>query len=174
VWLVRAGRQQGRGRQTAEQCQKGPGPELVGGASQAGRPQRPGQGGNVFVGGDHFGWGQVAARECRRARVLIPALHTSFLPRPLLPSPSGARVGGKHGPAGSRPQLRSGLPRRANQDVAFDRGSVVIVEPGRLVGDDGNAGQVDRSGSQRLGGQRQPPQRRCQVQKPASAPAGHR
>jgi hypothetical protein len=142
---------------------------LVGGASQPGGPQPASQSGNVLVGSNHGGWGQVTARECGRASVLVPALDAGFLLRLLLPLPSGTRIGGEHRPAGRRPNLRSGLPRRSNQDVLLHSGQVVIVKPGRLVGDDGHAVQIDHPGLQRLGGEGQPPQRDSQVQHTPSA-----
>jgi hypothetical protein len=123
----------------------------------------------VLVGSNHGGWGQVTARECGRASVLVPALDAGFPLRLLLPLPSGTWIGGDHRAAGRRPHLRSGLSWRSNQDVLLHSGHVVIVKPGRLVRDDGHAVQIDHSGFQRLGGERQPPQRDSQVQHTPSA-----
>ncbi len=136
-----------------EQGEEGLGPELVGGAGQPCGSQPTGKGGNVLVSGDHGSRGQVSARECRGAAVLVPTLHAGFPLRLLLSLPGGARIGGEYRSAGQRSHLRRGLPRRSNQDVSFHLGRVVIVEPGHLVGNDGHPGQVDHPGSQRPGGQ---------------------
>jgi hypothetical protein len=126
----------------------------------------------VLVSGDHLSRGQVTARECRRSGMLVPALHAGFPLRLLLPLPGSTRIGGENRPAGRRSHLRGGLPRRSNQDVSFHVGRVVIAEPGRLVGNNGHPGQIDHPGSQRSGGQGQPPQRDRQVQDAPSAATG--
>jgi hypothetical protein len=86
----------------------------------------------VLVGSDYGGRRQVTARECGRASVLVPALAAGFPLRLLLTLPGGTRIRGEHRSAGRRAHLRSGLPRRSNQDVLLYCGRVVIVKPGRL------------------------------------------
>jgi hypothetical protein len=128
----------------------------------------------MLVGSDHGGRGQVAARECGRASVLVPAFDAGFPLRLLPPFPGGTRIGSKHRSADRRSHLRSGLPGRSDQYVLLHGGHVVIVKPGRFVCDDGHAGQIDHPGLQCPGGQGQPPQRDSQVEHALSAATGQR
>src|SRR6202035_2075241 len=124
------------------------------------------EGGQVLVGGEDFGGGQVPAGEAGGAGRIPGGFYPGAFQRFFLAAFRRGRVSGDDRPVHRGPQLPGGLPSGLGDDEGFDRGGVLVVQAGQLISDHGRAALVDLPGGQRRAGQREPVQREGQVQDP--------
>ncbi len=150
----------------------GAGTQLVHIAFGAGLLHRPGQGGQVLVGGEGVCGRQVAPGEGSGAGRLAGCLHPGVFQRFFFTAFRRGGVRGDHRAAHRGPQLPGGLHLGLLDDQRFDGGGVLIIQPGQLVGDHGGAALVDQPG-QRRAGQREPVQAQRQGEDAPRAVPGH-
>ena len=133
-----------------------------------------GEGGEVGVGGQHRGRGQVPPSQRGGPGGLGPAFDPGLAQGLFLAPAGGGGVGGQHRAAGRGAQLPGGLAGGGADDRLLHRGGVLAGEAGELLGDDLGAGRVDVPGGQRGPGGGQAAQRDGELQDAGGGPPGQR